>query len=457
MNDSRTAFASLRFAPLLRSVVLTAPAALLPVSALAGDDCVPDWAPIGSGPYVTNGQVWSLATYDDGVGPLLVASGFFTEAGGVPAEYIARFDGENWSALGGGLNALASALVPLGDGTLVAGGWFTMAGGATAKHVARWNGTQWSAMGGGLNNRVNALAVYDDGSGASPFAGGFFASTTPPGGTPVPVARIAKWTGTDWVQVGAGFNNVVSALAVFDDGNGPKLYAGGSFTASGLTSVSRVACWTGSEWVSLGAGFNDQVTALAVHGDPPALYAGGNFTFSGATAMNRVARWTGTQWVPVGGGMNGTVSALRSFDDGTGAALFAGGWFTSADRQPIQIVAKWNGSTWSQLGDGIDTAPKYSPHVLALQEYTAPSGVPALFVGGYFLDSPSGDIPLATWQMCAPRARDADLNGDGAVDGSDLAIVLGSWGSCTGCPADINEDGVVDGSDLALVLGSWTG
>lgn len=50
-----------------------------------------------------------------------------------------------------------------------------------------------------------------------------------------------------------------------------------------------------------------------------------------------------------------------------------------------------------------------------------------------------------------------DLNGDGAVDGSDLAIVLGSWNpiSCAGCVADINGDGVVDGSDLALVLGTW--
>jgi hypothetical protein len=49
-----------------------------------------------------------------------------------------------------------------------------------------------------------------------------------------------------------------------------------------------------------------------------------------------------------------------------------------------------------------------------------------------------------------------DLNGDGAVNGADLAIVLGAWGSCSGCPADINLDGVVNGIDLAVVLGHWT-
>jgi hypothetical protein len=51
-----------------------------------------------------------------------------------------------------------------------------------------------------------------------------------------------------------------------------------------------------------------------------------------------------------------------------------------------------------------------------------------------------------------------DLNGDGIVDGSDLAALLGAWGTCPGspCPADLNGDGTVDGSDLAALLGHWT-
>jgi hypothetical protein len=50
-----------------------------------------------------------------------------------------------------------------------------------------------------------------------------------------------------------------------------------------------------------------------------------------------------------------------------------------------------------------------------------------------------------------------DLNGDGAVNGVDLAIVLNNWGSCAtaNCPADIDRDGLVNGVDLAIVLGNW--
>jgi hypothetical protein len=54
---------------------------------------------------------------------------------------------------------------------------------------------------------------------------------------------------------------------------------------------------------------------------------------------------------------------------------------------------------------------------------------------------------------CEPEANcPGDANGDGAVDGSDLAVVLGAWGTAGG---DLNEDGQTDGSDLAIVLGAW--
>lgn len=46
----------------------------------------------------------------------------------------------------------------------------------------------------------------------------------------------------------------------------------------------------------------------------------------------------------------------------------------------------------------------------------------------------------------------ADLDGDGSVGASDLAILLGSWGG--GGPADFDGGGV-GASDLAILLGSW--
>ena len=44
---------------------------------------------------------------------------------------------------------------------------------------------------------------------------------------------------------------------------------------------------------------------------------------------------------------------------------------------------------------------------------------------------------------------------DATVNAADLAILLGSWGSCPGCDADLNGDTVVDAADLAILLGNF--
>ncbi len=49
----------------------------------------------------------------------------------------------------------------------------------------------------------------------------------------------------------------------------------------------------------------------------------------------------------------------------------------------------------------------------------------------------------------------ADFDGDGTVDAADLALLLGNWGPCAGCPMDFDDDGQVGASDLAVVLGVW--
>jgi len=53
-----------------------------------------------------------------------------------------------------------------------------------------------------------------------------------------------------------------------------------------------------------------------------------------------------------------------------------------------------------------------------------------------------------------PTCATADINCDGAVNGTDLTIVLSSWG--TSGSGDINGDGVVNGTDLTVLLGAWT-
>lgn len=66
-------------------------------------------------------------------------------------------------------------------------------------------------------------------------------------------------------------------------------------------------------------------------------------------------------------------------------------------------------------------------------------------------------INACLWLNPAPQppACPADINGDGSVNGSDLALLLQSWGACGKCAADIDPNGSIDGADLALLLQSW--
>ena len=66
----------------------------------------------------------------------LYAGGVFTTAGGVPANYVAKWDGNIWSALGSGTNSIVRALQFDLSGNLYACGEFTTAGGVPANRVA---------------------------------------------------------------------------------------------------------------------------------------------------------------------------------------------------------------------------------------------------------------------------------------------------------------------------------
>jgi hypothetical protein len=187
----------------------------------------------------------------------------------------------------------AFAVFDDGSGAAIyAGGQFTQAGGVSASRIAKWDGTSWSALGSGITGGsfpfVSSLAVFDDGSGTALYAGGYFSTA---GG--VPANNVAKWNGTSWSPLGGGTNDGVGTLAVFDDGSGPALYAGGDFSTAGGVPASSIAKWDGMSWSSLGTGMYGTVYALAAfNGGGSALYAGGSFATAGGKASARIAKWT---------------------------------------------------------------------------------------------------------------------------------------------------------------------
>jgi hypothetical protein len=84
----------------------------------------------------------------DGSGNLYIG-GNFTAAGGVAANYVAKWDGSKWSALGSGLTGSYSSSVTalaVSGNDLYAAGSFTNAGGIVASNIAKWDGTNWRVL-----------------------------------------------------------------------------------------------------------------------------------------------------------------------------------------------------------------------------------------------------------------------------------------------------------------------
>jgi hypothetical protein len=400
------------------------------------------WVPFGSGiggailPYVYALTVWD----PDGPGPQpaqLVAGGDFTIVDGVGANRIARWDPTQPGVVqtfGQGMNAYVTSLTtwdPDGDGPeipqLVAGGYFTMAGGVSVNRIARWDPTppgSWQPFQNGVNAFVDALTTWDpDGDGPLPpalIAGGEFTMAGA-----VPASRIARWDPTPpgaWVALGMGLSGgPVLALTTWDaDGDAPQppqLVAGGAFTSSGGATINHVARWSPGPpgiWLSFGAGFNQPVFVLkawhprGVTWEPQQLVSGGYFTSSGAVLVSYIARWNPSPagWKPLGAGADYFVSGLTAWDLPAPApqapVLVVGGDFVHAGGMPSNYIATWTSGCVGDLNG--DCRRDQSDLGLLLSAYQTCPG-------------DAGYSPAA-----------AALYGDACVDQSDLGVLLTTYG-----------------------------
>jgi len=268
-------------------------------------------------------------------GSNVYAGGYFRTAGGSVANYIAKWNGNSWSVLGSGMGGIAfpsvHCLVVSGS-DLYAGGIFNYDYLTTTNlnYVAKWNGSSWSALGAGVGGTVNALALSD--GGVLPlYAGGGFNTAGGSGAT-----NVAKWNGSAWSALGSGVGATVLALTVSSN----DVYVGGSFSAAGGINASRIAKWNGSAWSALGSGVGGTVNALATLGTD--LYAGGSFNSAGGNLVNNVAKWDGSTWSALGSGIGavpgGKVSVLKV----SGTNLYVGGFFSTAGDKAAGSAAMAN-------------------------------------------------------------------------------------------------------------------
>jgi hypothetical protein len=395
------------------------------------------WSAVGNGEVDT---VVALATYDDGLGggPALYACVNDFYGGGTGPDFIAKWDGRSWSAVGSGLNNSAIALTSFDDGSgggpaLYVAGYFTAAGGVAANRIAKWDGVSWSALGSGLNDGATTLTSFDDGSGSGPalYVGGNF---TTAGGQAA--NRIAKWNGVSWSALGDGLSGIVTTLTSFDDGSGggPALYAGGNFTTAGGVTANRIAKWNGASWSALGSGIDGPPNALAAFdrgaGSESVLFVVGSFSHADGIAVNGITNWNGTSWSALANGMDGTVYAVTTFDDGSGdgPSLYVGGSFTSACGVPANGIARWDGTTWSALGEGLNGVAR------SLTVFDDGSGTgPAMFVGGEFTTAGGATANrIAKWDGSSWSALGSGLTGGAVNGGGVLALTTFDDGSGAG-------------------------
>jgi hypothetical protein len=317
------------------------------------------------------GDINAFAVY----GNQLIAAGEFLEIGGVPADYIAAWDGSSWSPLGTGMNGPVKALTVC-NGLLIAGGEFTSAGSVAVSNVAEWDGSIWMPLGSinigeDTNRPVTALGTYD----GSPIAASYYYDAHAGENWP----SIHRWTGSAWTCIAAGIEysdhaGRILTMSVYDN----ELIVGGFFSTIQSIAVKSLAQWNGSTWSSVGGGGTQWLLALEVLGSN--LYAGGAFGY--------LQSWDASEWTTFIPGAD-DLDVFQAFAS-LGDSLFIGGQFSIFGGN----ICVWDGAACHPLGSGLN-GPVYHMEtfgndVFVAGDFTTAGGKPSL--------------NLARWSKQAPVA-----------------------------------------------------
>jgi hypothetical protein len=289
--------------------------------------------------------------------------------------------------------------------------------------------------------------------------------------TAVSVARATDIVGTnfDAYAIGnlsgqVGFSGPSGTWATSGSTNSPYVAASviGVGTAPGVDPVGGTGRMVRLTTEKFNAGRSKAWLDLANGGQWTAASAGGQTVLETRVKM----------FVPSGQRVTSTFGIMiskSSFETSggfvvsaqTGAISFLNGGYAASNRVASGATAplnQWNEFAYHwNVADGTGTlsvngkevashVTSSSGSVYASNLFATTDSTPgAANAFGYFDDFAVGAVAPAS--PCP-----ADLDGDGAVDASDLASVLGAWGTAAG---DVNGDGQTDAADLAALLGAW--
>lgn len=269
----------------------------------------------------------------------VVITGEFSSVSGVPAAFVARWNGTSWEAMGTGLPAVGRTLA-IYNGELYAG-----LDGLSISTLQKWNGTSWEAS-GPFTQPISTL--YVDPVSNDFYAGGFFTS---------PGRFIAKLIGTTWTGLGnlpdgtSSFPGV-KAISVYNN----QLYVGGTF--GNTTSTQYCAKYNGSSFVQVHTDQPSNVVNAFVQKDNK-LYFGGAFSRVGPTGSPftpSVIGWDGTNWVPLTSDNSGPIPSFGGVEDLVvyKNQIYATGNFSSIFNTTVvpNNIARYNDCSWKDLADG---------------------------------------------------------------------------------------------------------
>ena len=129
----------------------------------------------------------------------------------------------------------------------------------------------------------------------------------------------------------------------------------------------------------------------------------------------------------------------------------------NSDSMPVEISNN-NGQSWVQLELVTESLGQWVERRIPVAQFLPPTANMRLrFVArdlgsGSLVEAALDDVSVIV-EDCQPTMP-ADLNGDGLVNGVDLTILLGQWGSSGS--ADIDGDGLVSATDLTSLLAQWS-
>ena len=185
------------------------------------------WSALSTG---LDSVVYALAFAPNGD---LYIGGDFTNAG---YPYLCKWDGSAFSAVGSStdINGAVYALAFDNHGRLLAGGEFTNAGGEpNADYIARWNGKQWKALGTGTNDGVRGIFVDKN----KVYVVGDFTTA----GDLTLTDRVAVWSNGAWQPIDIDLPGTAYVYSILPASDG-SLYIGGAFSTAGEAPDEDAVC-----------------------------------------------------------------------------------------------------------------------------------------------------------------------------------------------------------------------